>query len=878
MWFRSRLKSPKCPPPVGGVRRRSARLQAEALENRWLPSFYAPVQYDTGAPPSIVVAGDFNNDTIADVAVTLPGSYTVSVRLGNLDGTFGPAINSSIPTETGAIAAGDFNADGNLDLVMVDNGTNTVSVLSGNGLGGFGRPLAVTIGSQASDLAVGDFNADGRPDLGVVSNVFVLDGEDEYGPIYHFEGYANFLAGLGNGSFAAPATTFLGAGPFFGAAVADLNGDGHLDFAASGRGIQVLFGNGAGGILTGTHVSPEYTLSDVTTADLNGDGRLDLVATSHDNAYEVSVILSTGPGTFGPRRGWTAGSYATSVLTGDFNRDGVTDIATANYYHSTVSVLTGMGDGSFFAPLQFAVGAGPMSLAAGDFNRDGWLDVVTANNDDSLEYPAGYPSDTLSVLINDRSWSPTVPEITISGGSVLEGNIGTATAIYTVSLSAAFNQSVTVAYATEDFAPGETDWYGTPGATAGIDYMASAGTLTFEPGERFKTFTVTVIGDRVGEYPAEAYRIRLSNATNGTIATPVTTGIISDDEPLVHVSDWTSGWEGDVGQTSFAFTVTLTRPYDAAVSVDYATADLTPEEASFFEAASATAGVDYVPAADTLTFAPGETSKTIVVPVIGDILVEQPEMFRITLTDPTHAALLDDFDTGLAFIQDDDALLSIGDVTLTEGHSGTRTATFTVRLSAPRGEPVTVAYATADGTAVANSDYQAVSGTLTFAPGETQKTITVAVFGDQLFEPNETFSVNLSNPTGALITDGTGVGTIVNDDISLPRISISDVTRVEGRNGNTLFVFTVTLSAPSATQVKVSYATADGTARSGEDYEAARGTLTFAPGETTKTITIKVKGDQKVEADETFFVNLSGVSGNVLLFDPQGIGTIRNDD
>jgi chitinase len=222
--------------------------------------------------------------------------------------------------------------------------------------------------------------------------------------------------------------------------------------------------------------------------------------------------------------------------------------------------------------------------------------------------------------------------------------------------------------------------------------------------------------------------------------------------------------------------------------------------------------------------------------------------------------------------------IRVGDVTVTEGHAGTVNATFTVTLSAAYHQVVTVDYLTSDSGATAGSDYQAASGTLTFAPGETEKTISIAVLGDQLFEPNETFTVSLTNPTGALIADGTGIGTIVNDDSSLPRITISDVARVEGRNGKTLVVFTVTLSAPSATPVKVNYVTADGTARAGEDYEAATGTLTFAPGETTKTLTIKVKGDQKKEADETFFVDLFGSSSNSLLLNSRGIGTILNDD
>jgi probable HAF family extracellular repeat protein len=223
----------------------------------------------------------------------------------------------------------------------------------------------------------------------------------------------------------------------------------------------------------------------------------------------------------------------------------------------------------------------------------------------------------------------------------------------------------------------------------------------------------------------------------------------------------------------------------------------------------------------------------------------------------------------------DTPLIGIDDVTVTEGHTGTRTAAFVVTLSTASGGPVTVAFATANGTATAGSDYQAASGTVSFAPGETTKTVTVPVNGDRAGEPNETFVVNLSQPTGnAVLTDGQGAGTIVDDE---PRISVGDVAKKEGHSGTTLFVFTVTLSAASDVPVTVVFATANGTAKAGEDYNATSGTLTFAPGETSKTITVVVRGDKKREEDETFFVDLSSAFG-ALLMDWRGLGTIQDDD
>jgi hypothetical protein len=220
--------------------------------------------------------------------------------------------------------------------------------------------------------------------------------------------------------------------------------------------------------------------------------------------------------------------------------------------------------------------------------------------------------------------------------------------------------------------------------------------------------------------------------------------------------------------------------------------------------------------------------------------------------------------------------LRIGDATVKEGNTGTTAANFTVTLSEASTETITVAYATGGGTAIPGSDFQAASGTLTFAPGETSQTVSVQVNGDRLGEPNETFVVNLSNPTNATISDGYADGTIVDDE---PRVSISDVTQSEGKKGQSaLFTFTVTLSAAYDQPVTMSFRTVNGTAKAGEDFASKSGTLTFAPGETTKTITIEVKGDSKKEASETFYLDLFGLSSNSQFTKNRGLGMILNDD
>jgi len=217
---------------------------------------------------------------------------------------------------------------------------------------------------------------------------------------------------------------------------------------------------------------------------------------------------------------------------------------------------------------------------------------------------------------------------------------------------------------------------------------------------------------------------------------------------------------------------------------------------------------------------------------------------------------------------------------IVEGNSGVRPLVFTVALSAPAAATVTVNYATAGGSATSNSDFVSQSGMLSFAPGETSKTISVDVVGDTTYESDESFTVALSGVTGnATIKTASAAGTITNDDAqpALPTLAISSVTALESAGA---FVFTVTLSSPSATSVSVRFATADATAKSrgkSADYSSVSGTLTFNPGETSKAIAVAVRNDTAVEPDETFVVNLSRSAGAAIAVG-QGTGTIRNDD
>jgi hypothetical protein len=437
--------------------------------------------------------------------------------------------------------------------------------------------------------------------------------------------------------------------------------------------------------------------------------------------------------------------------------------------------------------------------------------------------------------------------------AVTEGNAGTATATFTVSLSSGVGQQVTVDFATAD---------GT--ATAPADYLPGSGTLVFPAGSTTQSVSVTVNGDLLDE-PNETFFVNLSNPVNATIADGVGMGTINDDDPTPSLSiDDVSVTEGDGSTATATFTVTLGAASGQTVSVSYGTADGT-----------AVVGVDYTAAAGAVTFAPGTVTQTLTVSVLGDLLDEPSETFFVNLTNPVNATIADGQGVGTILDNDPGPTISIDDVEDGEGDSGQLNFDFTVTLSTSSGQPVSVDFATANGSATAGSDYVATTGTLTFPPGITTRTASVPVSGDTTVEPNENFFVNLTNPVNATIADGQGEGTILNDDGIT--IVINDVTVTEGDAGTVDAVFSVDLSDIAATDVTVDFATADGTATAGSDYVATSGTLLFPAGTTSLPVTVTVNGDDVAEPAETFFVNLSNATG-ATIFDDQGVGTIAGGD
>jgi hypothetical protein len=416
----------------------------------------------------------------------------------------------------------------------------------------------------------------------------------------------------------------------------------------------------------------------------------------------------------------------------------------------TVTVNFVTADNTATNPADYTTTSGTLTFAPGVTSQP----VTVSVQGDILDEPDETFFINLSGAVNatiaDNQGLGTItdddgaPSLSINNVSVTEGNAGTVNAGFTVSLSAASAQTITVNFATADNT-----------AAAPADYTATGGTLTFAPGVTSQPITVLVQGDILDE-PDETFLVNLSGAVNATIADNQGIGTITNDDgaPSLSINDVTVT-EGNAGTVNAVFTVNLSAASAQTITVNFVTADNT-----------AISPAEYTAASGALTFAPGITSQPITILVQGDILDELDETFFVNLSGAVNATIADN--QGIGTITDDDGTpsLSINDATVTEGNTGPVNAVFTVSLSAASAQTITVNFATADNTATNSADYTTTSGTLTFAPSQTSQPITVIVQGDILDEPDETFLVNLSGATNAVISDGQGVGTIIDDDIT----------------------------------------------------------------------------------------------------------------
>jgi hypothetical protein len=461
------------------------KLTLEALEDRTVLSFAPPVTFPVGVSPRAVTVADFNNDGKPDLAVVNQGpsststsQSSLSVLLGNGDGSFQPAITTDVSNSgpaTGnaeSVVVGDFNGDHLLDVALNTAGPagSAVEVLLGKGDGSFQPSHQIlSVGQTPLSVAAGDFDGNGTLDLVTANST---------------DGTVSVLLGNGDGSF-RPRTDLAVGGAPRAVVVGDFNGDGRLDVVTAQQltnNVSVLLGNGDGTFgrpvvfaASGQNFTPES----LAVGDVNGDGKADLVIKSvsdlESDAFQVGVLLGNGKGAFqAPLLGAAQPGGSGDLALGDFNHDGLLDVAVADELGApsgNLSVFAGNGDGTFQSLIRLDLltgGDGPEGVAAADLNGDGFVDLVAANNGSS----------TVGVLLNN-----SMPIIDSATTTTLGTSSPTAVFGQTVLLTASVSSQAGVPVGTVTFLDGTTVLGTAPvnaagQATLGVSFDVGSHALT----------------------------------------------------------------------------------------------------------------------------------------------------------------------------------------------------------------------------------------------------------------------------------------------------------------------------------------------------------------------------------------------------------------
>ncbi|HZZ30144.1 MAG TPA: Calx-beta domain-containing protein [Pirellulales bacterium] len=418
----------------------------------------------------------------------------------------------------------------------------------------------------------------------------------------------------------------------------------------------------------------------------------------------------------------------------------------------TVTVAYSTADGTAVAGKNYTAQSGVLTFNPGVTSQTVTVPVIGDGiNDPNLTFSLNLSSPSEAALAQASAQClirdfNSLPVLQIQGVTMQEGNSGTTNANFVVTLSSPRTQAVTVAYTTVD---------GT--ATAGKDYISQNATLTFPAGATQETISVPVIGDTIDE-PHNWFFVDLSSPVGATVDVGQAECYIYNDDnaPFVSIPTTATVTEPGVGGvTNLVLTATLSAASGRTVTVGWQT----------LANGTAVDGTNYSGQYGGLTFDPGVTSQTFTIPILNDNVKTPDLTFSIQLQASLINGTYGNMVTNVT-ITNSDALpsISLGNASVTEGNSGNKSMTFTVKLSAPTNQAVTVNYATSAGTATANTDYVQTTGVLTIPANATSATFTVPVKGDTTVESDETFNVTLSTPSGATIAVGKAVGAILDDD------------------------------------------------------------------------------------------------------------------
>ena len=782
------------------------------------------------------IAADFNGDGKMDVA-TLHANGTVYVALQNAEGEF-QIINdswvyisgTSTTTSSNTIEAADFNGDGRADLAFTEAVFNRLVILLNNGNNTF---TTVSVGFvstlQRPDVVrVADLNNDGKQDVAVLSattSMFAIvqgngDGTFIIRPERPVTDSANFLHSM---------------------AITDIDNDGNKDLLI-GRGFsryQVFSGNGDGTFDPAQNVPTSRAVYQIKTADINDDGLSDVLLTygNLNTSYLTTRVQAAGNTSITTEYLSVPAGESITPIVADFDLDGIKDVIVGGggFPFSEAGLFRGSGNGQ----LTFAGGfpnLGGEAFSSADFNNDGKPDYASVG----------------AVYLNTAIVGPC---LSISNSSVAEANAaGTSNMTFTVSLSAPSTQAVTVKYKLVG-----------RNAVVGSDLPPATGTVTFLPGSVSETVSIPVSGDNLDELD-ETLNVVLFDAQNASIKDGFGIGTIldNDDPPVISIGD-VSMLEGSGGYPRFDFPLSLSAPSGRLTKVLISTTNGTATSPTDFAATSHVFGV-----------APGVVNSSFSVTVVPDTLVEADESFSVNLSSPEAVVVGDGNAVGTILNDDIGGNVQFGFSTKNAKEHSTVTVDIT-RLNG-NASNIVVGYSTSNGTAIAGQDYTATTGQVIFGANETSKSFTVPILIDQLDEDDETIQLSITGVSGgASLGTPTSATVVIVDDDPLPVVSASAIALSEGNGGMGIANLVVNLSSPSGREVRVNYASRNGTAISPDDYIGVSGTLIFQPGETSRNIEVAIVGDRISEINETFEIAFDSPFNASL-----GVGvaviTILNDD
>ena len=655
-----------------------------------------------------LASDDFNGDGIDDVAAVSSNSTNeVGVLLGTGDGQVGARADYAVDVSPGGtsndVIAADLDGDGNPDLIAA--GTYGVSVLLNQGGGAFDAPAVTSAsGSNITSIGVGDFDDDGELDIigaaGGTSQLFFFKGSSDGALVAPTQIPTDATGTVGG----TTASGFLYPEGLADGADVDVDGDDDIllgaTFQSGGsyyHGAAVIRSNGDGTFATGSFYQDQTNNANnfaAAVGDIDGDGAPDLAIKNSLSVTSVFSNLDDGNGTLSLTDSFT-GASSLDVSFDDFDLDGFDDLLVGN--GDSAGVAFSNGDGTFTDPLYTQTVADGRTLVSGDFGSDDYPDIAAAGfsseGTDNGTILSNQPVADLSTTLDDSA-DPVVVGDSYSYRATV-GNTGPDTATranvrFSIPEETTYDDAATDAFNGAD-----------------VCDATSGGAVSCDLGDIANGDTGVVSVVVTADSPGSA----TSDATALTAVNDPATGNNTDDEqttltaPTLSV---TGPGSVDEGAGTATFTVNLDAAASADAGFDYATADGT-----------ATAGSDYTPSSGTGTIPAGDTSVDIAVPITDDTLDEVDETFDLRISNPTGGAVIGSgSSTATTTIADDDdpPAVTITDASVGEGNAGTSDAVFDVNLSAPSAKPVTVAYATADETATAPSDYAATGGDLSFAP------------------------------------------------------------------------------------------------------------------------------------------------------------------